>query len=477
MNEAQSSPESITRRDVRASGDDRSPQDRERLSGFDLGILWADLSIGVLVILSGTLLVPALGLPDAVLAIIIGSIIGCVPLALVALAGQRAGVPTMVLLRTVLGRRGSYLPSILNIAQLIGWTGFEFWVMSVIAARMSANVPGLSSYWPWLGVVAVICTSLALFGPVLVIRKWLERFGAWVIGAVGLWITVRLLMTPDLHALWNRPGAGGMPFWVGVDLVISQPVSWLPLVADYSRFARSPRAAAGGTYLGYLAGNIWFYLLGAILVLAAGLTDATPVGLAQEIAALAGGWIVMLTLLVGETDEAFADIYSAAVSTLNLGDRVSRRGAILAVAAGGVALATWLGLKPGAGIVAFESFLFLLGSVFIPLFGVFVGDFFLLHRGASGEPRSSEATGTPGIRIAALAAWAIGFLVYQWSVPTGPAAWQGALGTLIQGWLHLPYPLAGSAMGASVPSFAAALGAYLIVSWRPAAKSPSKLTG
>ena len=463
MTRAQSSSQPTTPSDVRAKDEDRGPRDRDRLTGFDLGILWADLSIGVLVILSGTLLVPALGLPEAVLAIVVGSAIGCVPLALVALAGQRAGVPTMVLLRSVLGRRGSVLPSILNIAQLIGWTGFEFWVMGVIAARMSAHVPGLSSYWPWLGVVAVICTTLALFGPILVIRKWLERFGAWVIGAVGLWITVRLLMKPDLHALWSRPGTGGMPFWVGVDLVISQPVSWLPLVADYSRFARSSRAAAGGTYLGYLAGNIWFYLLGAALVLAAGLTDATPVGLAEAIAALAGGWIVMLVLLVGETDEAFADIYSAAISTLNISDRVSRRGAILAVAAGGVALAAWLGLRPGDGILAFESFLFLLGSIFIPLFGVFVADFFLLSRAARGVRASRGSSFRPG----ALVAWAIGFLVYQWSVPTGPAVWQSALGTVFRDWLHAPYPLAGSAMGASIPSFAAALGAHLLVSRLP----------
>ncbi len=469
-------PEVDSRNNIDARGSHPARNTERRLTGLDLGVLWADLSIGVLVLLSGALLVPALGLPDATLAIVVGSVIGCIPLALVALAGQRAGVPTMVLLRTVLGRRGSYLPSVLNIAQLVGWTGFEFWVMSVIAARMSERLPGLSSYWLWLGVVAIICTTLALCGPILVIRKWLERFGAWVIGAVGIWITVRLLMTPNLGTLWSRPGTGGIPFWVGVDLVISQPVSWLPIVADYSRFARSPRAAAGGTYWGYLAGNIWFYLLGAILVLSAGLSEATPIGLAQAIAALAGGWIVMLTLLVGETDEAFADIYSAAVSSLNLSDRISRRGAIVAASAGGVALAAWLGPRPDAGIAAFESFLFLLGSIFIPLFGVFVGDFFFLQRKARVGRRSADAGGSPGIRGAALAAWTIGFLVYQWSVPTGPAVWQSVMATVLHGWLHLPYPLAGSAMGASVPSFASALGAYLLVSWRPFAKAPFYFT-
>ncbi len=458
-----SSPDSRPKDDPTAFGIHPLSEGQRRLTGLDLGVLWGDLSIGVLVLLSGSLLVPAFGMPRALLAIVVGSGIGCAPLALVAWAGQRAGAPTMVLLRTVLGRRGSYVPSVLNVAQLIGWTGFEFWVMSLIASEMSMRLHGMASYGFWLVIVAVVCTTLALCGPVIVIRKWLERFGAWVVGAVGLWITIRVLATPGLGALWNRSGAGGMPFWMGVDLVISQPVSWLPLVADYSRYARSPRAAAGGTYLGYFAGNVWFYLLGALLALSAGLSQATPVGLALAIASLAGGWIVMLTLLVGETDEAFADIYSAALSALNLNERISHRAAILGASVSGLVLAAWLGVRAEAGIAAFESFLFLLGSVFIPLFGVFVGDFFLLGRRDSVARRGSNAGTASGVRGPALAAWLLGFLVYHWSVPTGPAAWQSILQTIFHGWLHLPFPLAGSALGASVPSFAAALGAYLLL--------------
>ncbi|HEX9236788.1 MAG TPA: cytosine permease, partial [Actinomycetota bacterium] len=175
------------------------PPEHRRLSGFDLGVLWGDLSIGLLVVLTGALLVPALGLPRALAAIVVGSVIGCVPLALVGLAGAREGVPGMVLFRPVLGLRGSYVPTILNIGQLIGWTGFEFWAMSLVANRM-LHV----SYWFWLPVVAVVCTALALGGPILVVRRWLERFGAWVVAAVGAWITYRVLTTANLGAIWHR---------------------------------------------------------------------------------------------------------------------------------------------------------------------------------------------------------------------------------------------------------------------------------
>jgi len=458
------------------------PPQHRLLRGFDFAVLWGDLSVGLLVILTGALLVPAMSLPRALLAIVVGSLIGCVPLALVGLAGAREGVPGMVLFRPVLGRRGSYLPTVLNILTLAGWTGFEFWAMSLVANQMSRRLFHVSSYWVWLAVVAVVCTALAAGGPILVVRRWLERFGAWVVLAVGAWITVRLLTTAHLGAIWHRPGAGGIPFWLGVDLVIAMPVSWLPLVADYNRFARREVSSAAGTYWGYAAGNAWFYALGALLVVGAGLSDPSPAGLAQAIASLAGGWVVLLTLLVGETDEAFADIYSAAVSSQNLRDRLNQRGAVLTVAAAGVAIAAWLGLRPATSVGNYESFLLLLGSVFVPLFGVFVADYFLLGRRGHSEASlfGAERTGSnggPALRWRALVGWAVGFAVYQWSVPTGPVGWQHAMETVFGRWLHLPFPLGGSTAGASLPSFGAALVVHVALALPSRRAAPASLDG
>ncbi|CAN5209136.1 putative hydroxymethylpyrimidine transporter CytX [soil metagenome] len=435
------------------------PPAQRRLSGFDIGILWADLSIGLLVMLTGALLVIlGLDLPTALLAIGVGSVLGCIPLALVGLAGSREGVPGMVLFRPILGRRGSYLPSVLNIVQLVGWTGFEFWVMSLVADQMSERLLGFSSYWLWLGVVAVGCTALALGGPVLVVRAWLERFGAWVLAAVGAWITFRVLSSADLASLWSRPGTGGLSLVLAVDLVIALPVSWLPLVADYNRFARPGASATAGTFFGYLFGNVWFYGLGALLVLAAGLQDVSPAGVGDALAVLAGGWVVLLALLVGETDEAFADIYSAAVSSRNLSGRIPHRLAVVAVSVAGVGLATLLGLRPSVAFDAYEGFLFLLGSVFVPLFGVFVADYFVIRRWRPRPDRDGGGRGAAGGRTMTwpAVAWLAGFVIYQWSVPTGPSWWVGAVERAFSDWLHTPFPLAGSAAGASLPAFATA---------------------
>ena len=437
------------------------PPERRTLGAWDLAILWGDLAVGLLVALTGALLVPALGLPSALAAIVIGSVAGCIPLALVGYAGAREGVPTMVLFRPVLGRAGSSVPSVLNVLLLIGWTGFEFWAMAIVANRLGERLFGFDSYGLWLAVVAVACTALALGGPILVIRRWLERFGAWVVVAVGAWITYRILARAPLATVWHRPAQGGFHFWLAVDLVIVQPVSWLPLVADYNRFARDPRKAAFGTFAGYAVGNAWFYALGALLVLGAGLSDGTPAGLAVAISGLAGGWIVLLALLAGETDEAFADIYSAAVSAQNLRERLGQRRTILAAAVAGALLAVWLGGRPDTALGTFESFLFLLGSVFVPLFGVFLADYFALRRRSFGEAALFGAGTNRGVRPTALAAWAAGFVVYQWAVPTGPVAWQDAVKEVLHGWLHVPFPLAGSVAGASLPAFGTAFVLYL----------------
>ena len=446
--------ERVLEREAPAWGIDPVPAEHRRLSGLDLAVLWGSLALGFLVLVTGTLLVPALGLRDALLAIVLGSAVGCAPLALVAVAGKREGVPGMVLFRPLLGLRGSYLPTALNVLQLVGWTAVEFWAMGQMANRMSIRLFGLDAYPLWLLLAAVVCTALALGGPVLVVRRWLERFGIYVVLAAGAWITAGALGRADLGALWSRQGEGGLPFWLAVDLVIAMPISWLPLVADYSRFARPDARAFAGTYWGYLLGNVWFYALGALLVLSAG-AEPSVAGIAVAVAGLTAGPLVLVALLAVETDEAFADVYSAAVSLQNVAPAADQRRLILLVAAIGLGLAWFLTME------AYEVFLFLIGSVFVPLFGVFAAHYFVLQGGRYGPAGSSDDL--PALRPLALLPWAVGFLLYHWSVPTGPAWWQAAVRTVFEGWLGLPFPLAGSALGASAPAFVASFALGLLV--------------
>ena len=117
------------------------------------------------------------------------------------------------------------------------------------------------------------------------------------------------------------------------------------------------------------------------------LTDDVVAGLV----AVPLGTLAVVVLLLGETDKAFGNIYSTAMSVQNLAPRLDRR--LLAVLVGVVAVAVALLID----VVAYENFLFLLGSVFVPLFAVVIVEFFVVRRQA-GWDVSASARGLVGLR-------------------------------------------------------------------------------
>ena len=301
------------------------PLAQRRLGALQFGVLWGDLGVGLLVLVAGGLLVPALGLKTALFAIVVGTIIGSGLLALAGKVGSDLGVPTMVALRPSLGIRGSYLASLLNIGQLIGWAGLEIIIMSQAAEAISDEYFGFAGYYLWLTLFAIAGTAFAVAGPVIVVRQFLERFGLWIVILATAWLTWRLWDAYDFNELWNREGTGGWPgFWLAVDLAVSLPVSWLPLVADYSRYARNGPGAMAATFASYSIAKIWFFFLGAAYVLAlypAGeYSPGNPLvlDLVDSLLPLALGWVFLFVILVDEMDNAFANIYSTAVSLQNM---------------------------------------------------------------------------------------------------------------------------------------------------------------
>lgn len=429
-----------------AWGIDPIPDRLRQLHGFDLFVLWSSLGVGLLVLEAGAFLVPGLGLKTALVAIVLGSVIGSLLLALTALAGSDLRVPTMVLLRPLLGTRGSYVPTLFNVAQLLGWTAFELWVIALAASRISEALLVGRHYGFWLVVATVWCLALALAGPLVMVRQWLEKFGIWVVYLVSAWMTVAVLRSGGISKLLAEPGTGGLPFWLAVDLVVAMPISWLPLVADYSRFARHPRSSFLGTFLGYLLANVWFYGLGALFVVSLNVPEPTPDNLAAAIMGMTGGIVALVVILVDETDNAFADIYSAAVSIQNIFPGLNQRWLVLAIGVLGA------GLAACATMSQYFNFLLLIGSVFVPLFGVFAADCFVLRRrrpevAARYEHAAipaGEATRRPGRSFdwLALAAWIAGIASYH-----AAAKWAPQIGASIPAFLvsfaaHLSLDLA-----------------------------------
>jgi putative hydroxymethylpyrimidine transporter CytX len=399
------------------------PERLRTLGGLENGLLWSSLGLSLLVLVAGAFLVPGLSLPEALLAILVGALFGNALLGCAAAIGADAGVPAMVLLRAPLGRAGSYLPTGLNVLQNLGWTVFE---VLVIATAAHALVHG--PLWLWKLIAAAAATILALVGPVGFVREWVKRVAFWVVLASLAYLTWWTLHDVDLGALWSQPGKGGLSLWQGVDLVVALPVSWLPLAADYTRFSRGSRGAFWGASVGYFVPNVWLFALGAILFLSRGLTDAPSVIGAIATGGL-GAALALVALGVDETKEPFANIYSTAVSLQNILPRVSQRLLILAVAAVATT-GTFV-----VDLVHYQDFLYLLGSFFVPLFGV------LLAQWIAGE---RDPFAAPEFRPGQIVAWLAGFCLYQWLAPVGPRR-----------WIHLvdhTHPGQG-AIGGSLPSF------------------------
>ena len=169
------------------------PQGERKLGFLDFFVLWGSLGAGLLVMLAGTLLVPRLGLWAALVAIVIGTLLGNLLLLVPAVMGSEYGIPTMVALRPTLGIRGSYLPSFVNVIQLVGWTAFELIIMTTAASAVTERIFGVSAYGIWLSALALLCTVLAIGGPLVVVRVWLEKFGIWLLLATTAYLTYYLL--------------------------------------------------------------------------------------------------------------------------------------------------------------------------------------------------------------------------------------------------------------------------------------------
>jgi NCS1 family nucleobase:cation symporter-1 len=389
------------------------PVHRRVLGLWDTFVLWADLGISFLVMVVGTFLVPGLGLKQALLAILVGAIIGNVLLGIGGAIGADARVPQMVLLRAPLGLRGSYLPTALNILQLLGWATFEVIVMAQAADVLMKEVFGLRSlYHLWVAFFTALTLVLALSGPIRVTRL-LKVSIVWLVLLSTLWITGSLLVNYDIGEILSRPGDGSMSFWLAVDLVVALPISWFPLVADYSRFARDTRSAFWGTAAGYFVPQVWFYALGSLLVLAVNVAADPNAPISPMLTAIAGltaGWAALLILLIDETDEAFANVYSTALSIENLFPGLSHRLLIVAICAV-VLLAGWT-----IPLAEYESFLLLIGSAFVPLLGVLAADYYAL-RGRRYEveelyePRGRYWYGG-GVNWLAVAVWLVGAALY-----------------------------------------------------------------
>lgn len=436
------------------------PQEARTFSVLDNVALWGSLGFSLVLMVTGALLVPSLGLGQAILAVLVGAVIGSLLLALAALVGADTGAPSMVLYRVPLGVRGSYVASGLTVVRNIVWGTFQLALMAEAGAVISGKALGVEARPFWVLLFGGLMTFLALAGPGAVAWRRLR----WLAVLFGFGLVVGALFSltgfgqTGIPTMLERSSVGTWPsFWQAVDLIVALPVAFLPLAADYARFSRRPGGAFWGTLVGFLLATIWFTALGMLFMPAVGLEDLPGYFLGAGMGIL--GLVVVLGL---ELDQPFANVYSASVSLQNLSPELRQRQLSLGIGA----LCTVLAL--GISFVRFEGFLLLLGSIFVPLFGILAADYFLLRRRRLEMDALYDARGAYsylwGVNPPALVVWVVGFLVYNWIDPGTLPWWKDAMEGLFAGALGLPFPLGEETtwLGASVPAFLAGFVLYAL---------------
>lgn len=354
----------------------------KRTGIFENGLIWFGAAVSLAEILTGTYIAP-LGFQKGLAAILVGHLIGCVLLFLSGVIGGSVRKSAMESVKMSFGQKGSLLFAILNVLQLVGWTAIMIYDGAIAADGIMHT-----GRWVWCLVIGALIILWILVG--------VTNLGKINTIAMAALFILTLVLCKVIFFDSGMAGAGlddgSMSFGAAVELSVAMPLSWLPLISDYTREAEKPVKATAASAIVYGLVSCWMYVIG---MGAAIFTGEYDIALIMVKAGLGiAGLIIVIFSTVTTT---FLDAYSAGVSAETIFSGV--RGKYAAV------LVTVIGIV-GAIVYHMDNitdFLYLIGSVFAPMIAVQIADFFFLKRNAE------EKT----VQISNLIVWAIGFIVYR----------------------------------------------------------------
>lgn len=345
------------------------------------GLLWFGASVSIAEILTGTFISP-LGFSKGVAAIIIGHLIGGVLIYFAGLLGARSGRGAMDTAKLSFGEKGAAIFSMLNVLQLVGWTAIMI-ASGASAANLAANGTGSYQFWSMgIGILILVWLVMGM--------KNLGKVNVVIVGALFL-----MTAAISLAVFKGDPGSiagGSMSFGAAVELSVAMPLSWLPLVADYTKGAGRKKAVSFASAFAYTAGSIWMYTIGLGAAVFLGESD-----IAVIMAGAGFGMLGIYVVIASTVTTTFLDVFSAGESFTSISRWPGRK----AVAIAACILGTLLALS--TDVFRFEGFLYLIGSVFAPMAAILLTDHYILGKDSSGE----------AFNVMNLALWAAGFMVYR----------------------------------------------------------------
>jgi len=355
-----------------------------KMSFLSGSLLWFGAAISIAEILTGTLLAP-LGFGLGMTAIIVGHIIGCILFYFAGLIGAKSKMSAMESVSLSFGRYGSIFFSVLNVLQLIGWTA----VMIIMGADAFGSVAneklGFSGNMLWCILIGVLNLIWIVVGIKNVGKLNNIAVGALFILTAILGVTVfkggELTKTTEI-----------MSFGLAMELSIAMPISWLPLISDYTRNTDKPKKFTLLSTLSYFVGSSFMYVIGLAAAIFAGDSDIVKILMGAGF-----GVAAMLIIILSTVTTTYLDVYSAGESMINILPKLNKKliGAIVCIVGTVIALFT--------PIEQYQNFLYLIGSVFVPMAVILITDYFILKKREITKMRSLVNT----------CLWIIGFILYR----------------------------------------------------------------
>ena len=253
-----------------------------KTSVFSNGLIWFGAAVSIAEILTGTLIAP-LGLGKGIVAILLGHLIGCVLLYFAGLIGAKSERSAMETVKISFGSKGSLVFSSLNVLQLVGWTA----VMIAAGAAAAGSVFSLGGDWVWSLIIGGLIIIWILVG--------LKNLGKINIVAMGGLFVLTIVMSAVIfRGNVSEPISGGLSFGAAVELSAAMPLSWLPLISDYTRTAKKKKAATLASAASYFAVSCWMYIIGLGAALFTGESDIAKIMLTAGLG-IAGLIVIILS--------------------------------------------------------------------------------------------------------------------------------------------------------------------------------------
>lgn len=383
-----------------------TPPSEQKTGLWDMAFIWFCANVAVPRLMIGGSLAE-LGFGKMMLTLLFGNIVVFLPLLALGVIGYEIRIPTMAATRMTFGVKGSYLPSVANGIQLLGWGANVTVICGASINSIVSAMTGFENLTLWIIVTGVVQLVITAYG----VRSitWLQRVSVPLLAILTVVSAFLIVKNYGWSSITHYQPVAAISLMVGLDIVASNAFAWGPMVCDYTRYAKSASSSCWGTLIGSLAGAAGFMFVGALSFMTTG--NANPVDM---LLALGLGVPALLIIVLSSVTTNVMNLYSAAISFVNVWPK-AKPWQIIGV--GGVIM-TGIALIPNL-IDHFISFLTIVGSIFVPLIAIMVVDYFLIRKKAVDpeellvEDEQSKYWYQGGFHWKAITIWLIGAVMYN----------------------------------------------------------------